>query len=169
VRSVLLAVAVLLWAVPGWAAPSAPPGWRFPNPSDRTDEWQGTPSPFHIRGDFNGDGLVDDAWILLRKGGVGWAVFAFLRTDDGTARPIKLLESTRKSSSPQRFVLETIRPSKTKFPTACGKGYFECGRGEPLTLQFRLPSISFCLRESSCSVFVWQPASARFQQIRMSD
>ena len=168
-RSILLTLAVFLWAPQGWAASLTPSGWRFPNPSDRTGEWEGTASPFHIRGDFNGDGFVDDAWILLRKGGTGWAIFAFLRRGDGTARAIKLFEATPESSSPQRFVLETIRPSKTSFRTACGKGYFECGRGEPLTIQFHLPSISFCLRESSCSVFVWQPSSARFQRIRMSD
>ena len=55
------------------------------------------------------------------------------------------------------------------FRTACGKEYFECAKGEPLTIQFHLPSISFCLRESSCSVYVWQPKAARFQQIRMRD
>jgi hypothetical protein len=168
-RSIVLAVALFLMAAPGWAGRSAPSGWRFPNSSDRTGEWEGTRSPFHIRGDFNGDGLVDDARILLRKGGVGWAVFAFLRNGNGTTRAIKLIEATRESSSPQRFVLETIRPSKINFSTACGKGYFECERGEPLTIQFHLPSISFCLRESSCWVFVWQASSARFQRIRMSD
>lgn len=146
---------------------SIPDGWRLPNASDRTGEWEGVDVPFHIRGDFNGDGIADEAWILFRKNSSAWAVFVFLGAGDGTFRSIKLLEE--RNAPAQRFVLETIRPSKIKFRTACGKGYFECARGEPSTIQFRLPSISFCLRESSCSVFVWQTHAARFQQIRMSD
>ena len=165
-RSVFILVALLLWSVPGLAV-TLPPGWRLPNAGDRTGEWEESGTPFHIRGDFNGDGITDEAWILFRKGSATWAMFAFLREANGAARSIKLVEEP--SAPAQRFVLETIRPSKTVFRTACGKGYFDCAKGEPLTVQFHLPSISFCLRESSCSVFVWQPKAARFQQVRMSD
>jgi hypothetical protein len=165
-RSVSVLFALLVWSAPGFAV-SLPPGWRFPNAGDRTGEWEGTSAPFHIRGDFNSDGVTDEAWILFRKNSATWAVFAFLRTSDGTADPIQLVEE--QSAAAQRFVLETIRPSKIVFRTACGKGYFECAKGEPLTLQFHLPSISFCLRQSVCSVFIWQPKTARFQRIRMSD
>lgn len=148
-------------------AVSVPAGWRVPNATDRTGEWEGTGTPFHIRGDFNGDGIADEAWILLRVHSSAWAVFVFPGAIDGASHSIKLIEG--RNTPAQRFVLETIRPSKIVFRTACGKEYFECAKGEPLTIQFHLPSISFCLRESSCSVFVWQPKRARFQQIRMSD
>jgi hypothetical protein len=66
--------------------------WRLPTAADRTGESSGTDAPFHIHGDFNGDGIVDEAWILFRKPSSGWALFAFLGAADGTARPIKLLE-----------------------------------------------------------------------------
>jgi hypothetical protein len=148
-------------------AASPPPGWRFPDSSDRTGEWKDADLPFHVRGDFNGDGIADDAWILFRTESKSWAAFAFVQSSDGTARPVQLTEA--RDGSAQRYVLETIRPSKTAYPTACGKGYFECAKGEPLTITFRLPSISLCLRESSCSAFVWQSKSGRFQQVRMSD
>jgi hypothetical protein len=165
-RPVIFLAALLLLPVTALAV-SAPPGWRFPSARDRTGEWEGTDVPFHIRGDFNGDGVADEAWILFRKGSKSWAVFVFLHAADGTTRTIKLIE--KRESPAQSFILETVRPSTIAFPTACGKEYFECAKGEPLTIKFRLPSISFCLRESSCSVYVWQPKSARFQQIRMSD
>jgi len=148
-------------------ADSAPSGWRFPAASDRSGEWEGPDAPFHIRGDFNGDGLEDDAWILFRNGSQSWAVFVFLHTAESTPRTIRL---TKEQNVPaQRYVLETIRPSTIVFRTACGKGYVQCAKGEPLTIQFRLPSMSVCLRESSCSVYVWQPHSVRFQQVRMRD
>jgi hypothetical protein len=166
VRSVIFLLALFLSPVTAFAV-SVPAGWRLPNAGDRTGEWEGASVPFHIRGDFNGDGIADEAWILFRKGSSAWAVFVFLGAVDGGPRSIKLVEEL--NAPAQRFVLETIRPSKIIFRTACGKGYFECASGEPLTIQFHLSSISFCLRESSCSVFVWQPKAARFQQVRMSD
>src|SRR5208283_2649671 len=148
-------------------AVSVPPGWHFPTASDRRGDWEGPDTSFHIHGDFNGDGVSDEAWILFRNGSRSWAVFVFLRAVDGSARTIRLTEE--RSAPAQQFVLETIRPSAIVFQTACGKGYVVCAKGEPLTIQFRLPSISVCSREYSCSVYVWQPKSARFQQIRMRD
>lgn len=162
-----ICILALLFAPVAALAVSVPPGWRLPSAADRTDEWQGAGVPFHIRGDFNGDGIVDEAWILFRQGSNAWAVFVFLGAADGTPRFIQLAEE--RSVPAQQFVLETIRPSKLIFRTACGKGFVECARGEPLTIQFHLPSISFCQRESSCSVYVWQVRAARFQRIRMSD
>ncbi len=166
VRPVIFLLALFLSPVSAFAV-SVPVGWRLPNVGDRTSEWQGAGAPFHIRGDFNGDGIADEAWILFRKRSNAWAVFVFLGAADGAVHAIKLTEEL--NAPAQRFVLETIRPSKINFRTACGKGYFTCAEGEPSTIQFHLASISFCLRESSCSVFVWQPQAARFQQIRMSD
>jgi hypothetical protein len=163
---VLCFLALLLSPVPAVAA-SVPPGWRLPSAADRTREWQDAGAPFHIRGDFNGDGIADEAWILFRKHSSAWAVFAFLGTAAGPPRSIKLAEEH--AAPAQRFVLETIRPSGMVFRTACGKGYVQCASGEPLTIQFPLPSISLCQRESSCSVYVWQLKEARFQRIRMSD
>jgi hypothetical protein len=163
---VVCLLALLIAPVQALAVP-VPAGWRLPNAADRTGEWEGAGVPFHIRGDFNGDGIADEAWILFRTRGAGWAVFAFLAAADGASHPIMLAE--QRHAPAQQFVLETIRPSKIVFRTACGKGYFECATGEPLTLQFHLPSISFCQREGSCSVYVWQPEGQRFLRIRMRD
>lgn len=166
VRSVIFLLALFLSPVAACAV-SAPAGWRLPNANDRSGAWEDAGVPFHISGDFNGDGIADEAWILFRKRSSAWAVFVFLGAVDGAPRSIKLVEEL--NAPAQRFVLETIRPSKIIFRTACGKGYFECAQGEPSTIQFHLPSISFCQRASSCLVFVWRPNAARFQQIRMRD
>jgi hypothetical protein len=159
-------LACLLLPALALAAPP-PPGWRFPERSDRTGEWKDGEIPFHVRGDFTGDGIADDAWILFRVANKAWAVFVFVQSLDGTARHIQLTEE--RDGSAQSHFLEIIQPFKAAYPTACGKGYFECAKGEPLTITFRLPSINLCLRESSCSAFVWQPKLGRFQQVRMSD
>lgn len=91
----------------------------------------------------------------------------FLRAADGATRRVKL--TGERSAPAQRFVLETIRPSKIVFRTACGKRYFECAKDEPPSIRFDLPSISLCLREGPCSVYVWRKNSSRFQEIRMND
>jgi len=164
--SAVLFLSLTCLPLPSLAA-SAPPGWRFPTANDRTGAWAGPESLYHIQGDFNGDGVSDEAWILFRDRDKTWAVFVFLYASDGSSRVVRLTEE--RHAPAQRFVLETIRPSTIAFRTACGKGYFECAKGEPLTIVFRLPSISVCLPESSCSVYVWQPKPGRFQNIRMSD
>jgi len=165
-RSVALFL-ILLFLPVASAADSAPAGWRFPTASDRNGAWEGDDAPFHIYGDFTGEGHSDEAWILFRNGSHSWAVFVFLHAAKGASRSIRL--TGVRSAPAQRYVLETIRPSAMVFRTACGKGYVQCTKGEPLTIQFRLPSISVCLRESSCSVYEWQPHSAQFQGIRMRD
>src|SRR5271167_2394587 len=73
-------------------AVSPPPGWRMPTGSDRTGAWEGPDAPFHIQGDFNGDGVADEAWILFRNGSKSWAVFVFLHAADGSARTVRLTE-----------------------------------------------------------------------------
>lgn len=165
-RTAAFCLALLFLPVAAHAV-SPPPGWRMPTGSDRTGAWEGPDAPFHIQGDFNGDGVPDEAWILFRNGSKSWAVFVFLHATDGTARTVRLTEE--RNTPAQQFVLETIRPSSIAFRTACGKGYFECAKGEPLTIQFHLPSISVCSRGSSCSVYVWRPSPGRFQQVRMRD
>lgn len=165
-RRVVVLVALLLLPLAAIAV-SVPSDWRLPNAGDRIGEWVETDPPFHIHGDFDGNGFLDEAWILFRTDSNTWAVFVFLQATDGTERRFKLDEE--RNVPAQRFVLETIRPSKIVFRTACGKGYVKCAKGEPSTIQFHLPSISLCRRESSCLVYVWQRRSARFQPIRMSD
>src|SRR5271155_5369331 len=86
-------------------AVSPPPGWRMPTGSDRTGAWEGSDAAFHIQGDFNGDGVADEAWILFRNSGTSWAVFVFLRAADGTARTMRLTEE--RNTPAQQFVLET--------------------------------------------------------------
>ena len=61
---------------------AAPRGWRFPTDADHSDGWveyrDEFPIPFHVRGDFDGDGIVDDAWLLIRDAGKGCGLFVFL-------------------------------------------------------------------------------------------
>ncbi len=72
---------------------SPPPvdGWRYPNETDIKDDWadenniKWLPIPYHFSSDLNGDGLSDDAWILIStKSDNEYGVFVFFnqQTDD---------------------------------------------------------------------------------------
>jgi len=61
----LILLSLLGRALLGQVGVSPPSGYRFPTIADSTLDWKetrGTKStPFHIRADFNGDSIPDDA------------------------------------------------------------------------------------------------------------
>ena len=114
------------------------------------------PTPFHVQADFNGDGLVDHVWLLLRSSGVGWGLFAFLGSKEGQRRAIKLEEDVGQVPAQHMGVL-LVTPGE--YDTACGKGYWDCEAGEPEKLKLTLPAIDFfTLRECQFVLLVGQQA-----------
>lgn len=74
---------VLVFAFTAQASDEAAPrGWRFPTEADYREGWaeyrDRFPVPFHVRGDFNGDGIVDDG-SSFATGTKGAACSCFLR------------------------------------------------------------------------------------------
>jgi hypothetical protein len=61
---------VLLLSTPLLAEP-LPDEWRYPNNADIIGTWaqfrKELPEPYHVAADFNGDGLLDHIWMLIRK------------------------------------------------------------------------------------------------------
>jgi hypothetical protein len=159
---------ILLWSLSAFAQQQPPTGYRFPTGSDIIYDWKEWKAPIHVKADFNGDGVQDHAWILLKEKGSGWGLFVFLGRKNEKPQIIKL-EENKGESSAQRFGISLAPPSKAKWKTACGKGYFECKRGEPEEIQITLPSIEFCLIESSCYLFMWDNKSGAFRKVQLSD
>jgi hypothetical protein len=54
-------------------------------------------------------------------------------------------------------------------PTACGKGYWKCGAGEPAELTLKRPGIDFFRFESASSTIYWDDAAGKFKRVQMSD
>jgi hypothetical protein len=162
-----LALALIMAA---GAADPLPSGFRIPTESDRTGDWKKSQkeisTPFHASADFNGDGLVDHVWILLRKSGKGWGLFAFLaRTGD---RPLVVkLDEDNGQTPAQRFGVDVVKAGN--YDTACGKGYWACKSGEPANLKLRLPAIDFYMFESANSYFWWDATSKKFKRTWISD
>ena len=62
-----------------------PEGWTFPKHPDFNQEWRnGNPDRYlSCRGDFNGDGTIDSAFVLESKGDANFGVFVeFSTTND---------------------------------------------------------------------------------------
>ena len=153
----------------GQVSVDPPKGYRFPTESDYSLDWKESratiPTPFHVRADFNGDTITDDAWILLASQGRGWGVFVFLGSSRNPARVIRLDVDDGKNAV-QRFGLALAEPGQHR--TMCGKGY-GCQPGEPKVLNLRLPGISFYQFESSSSIFWWNQSASRFERVWISD
>ena len=124
------------------------------------------PEPFHVRADFNGDRIPDDAWILLRSTEVGWSVWARLSRKGAPAKMIQLVEWQRDAGA-QYQGIALVTPGR--YETACGKGYWECKPGEPKVLKLIRPSIEFFKFESASSIFFWDPKMSKFHQVWTSD
>ena len=138
-KRILAISCCLLFPVALSAQVLPPEGWRFPDESDYADDWieyrETYPVPFHAQGDFNGDGLTDDAWIVISKTGDFGGLCVFLAE---TNAPPKIIWLDKGSMvyKPQWVGISAVPPGKYK--TACGKGYFKCESGKPKELDLKI-------------------------------
>jgi len=152
------------------AAVTPPAGFRYPSEADRTHDWhtfkEQLPTPYRAEADFNGDGVSDEAWILLGESDDSWGLFVFLGERGGLPEIIKLHESDGRSVAEGQGIT-VIEPGE--YLTACGKGYWECEPDEPEKLMLSLPAINFFHFESANSFFWWDEDSGQFRETWMSD
>jgi len=172
-RVISLFVAFLLLpALAGCEESTLPEGWRFPTSDDFIGEWkeneQFVKQPFLAEADFDGNGVVDQAWILIRDDS-SWGLFV-IQNSTSNARKIIQLDSTKINSArylpPQSMGINVV--SKGKYTTACGKGY-NCEESEPKEIEFYLPAIQYFRYESASSIFYWDKKTSSFKQVWMSD
>ena len=151
-----------------------PYGYRLPTKADITGDWKRFNAPNHLKADFNGDGIKDEAYILPKEGSkLGYGVFVSINKANGgiqTGRKFQMFKLTsRDDMQPQSFAIELEKPSNEIWETACGKGYWECGIGEPAEFQIKNPSIMFCYIESACTMYMWDSNKLSFKEIQFSD
>ena len=144
-----------------------PSGWRNPNREEITDKWrpEGSGPYLVVKEDFNGDGKVDEARILVRNNGQGIGLFVFL-SDDNSIRTIQL-DSLEGSRWIRIMGITTAKPGKYK--TACGKGYGNVKGDEPDVIILRYPGINYFMVESANSFFHWDESTRSFQRTWISD
>ena len=151
-----------------------PDGYRLPTKADIVNDWKRFNAPNHLKADFNGDGIIDEAYILPKKGSkLGYGVFVAINKKQAgiqSGRKFQMFKLTADDDMrPQSFAIELAEPSNKVWETACGKGYWDCEIGEPAEVKITKPSIMFCYIESACTMYMWDSDKLSFKEIRFSD
>jgi hypothetical protein len=145
-----------------------PDGWRLPTPTEAEDGWRrDDPGRFLAAyGDLNGDGVPDQAQLLLRTDGAGFGVFVFLCEQDGTILPHLVLHN-QETDYFRRVGIKPVAPGL--YRTACGKGYMDCYPGEPREVRLRHDALDYFKRDEVASLFYWSDAAAKFRWVAITD
>jgi hypothetical protein len=143
--------------------------WRFPSDADILDDWKTfrseVPEPYHVEGDFDGNGTPDNIWLLFKKDGAGWGLLALM---NGTAKEAQVLKLFGpESPRAQSFGLQLVPPGK--YATACGKGYWECSKSESAEVELKNWAFSFYKFESASTLYYWDGAVGAFVEVAESD
>ncbi len=140
-------------------------GWRYPGRSDYEDDWEeyrlARPTPFHITGDFDGNGVNDDVWILLEKQSEGWGVFAFLHFPDAPTKVIEILSFDEEGAQDHGLLLSPTG----KYRTECGRDPTSCKQGQAPQLEFKYPGVVLFEYEGGSQTFHWNPSICIFEKV----
>jgi len=147
-----------------------PIGWSEPTSSDITDDMfkERTGDPFgylKAKADFNGDGIIDTAILLINDKNNKMGLFVSVSSGE-KFNIIQLAEMDDKTWVDAMGV-STVKPGKYK--TACGKGYWECGKGIPEVLNLKYHAVNFFKFGSANSFFVYDKNLNEFKRIWISD
>ena len=136
-------------------------------PNEVSQEWRDSSSHRFLRvsADFNGDGVTDEANLLVKEEGLRVALFA--RVSGGGASQVIMLDELDGLEDFLTMGIELTPPGE--YETACGKGYWECAPGEPEVLILKNPAIDYFASESANSFFLWDVDTHSFQRIWISD
>ncbi len=152
-----------------YAGQLPPDGWRYPGEADFAGGWLAFrdefPEPYHVRGDFNGNGFEDDAWIMINRDNSGWGLFVIMGKKDMCCFAIQLLDSP--STAYTEMGLDLVPPGIYK--TACGKGYRECAPDEPEEVELIRPAINVFSYEGASTLYYWDDKSGKFKSVAVSE
>ena len=146
--------------------------WRYPTDSDVVGDWKyyqkEYDTPWHVDADFDNDGFLDHAWILISKDNTKMGLHVFMSSGADGYKVITLDEYSFSFSSEQRMGLSVVQPGRYESLCALGVGP-ECKDGEAEFIVISNPSIDYIAFESSNSYYVWNKKESKFDRIWMSD
>jgi hypothetical protein len=154
--------------VPAAGAPgSGGRAWRRPSPAELSEAWRDRDKDrFAVAiGDFDGDGKRDEARLVVSEDGQLLAVEVRL-SRSGKVTVIDQIEGTAPGSI-VRAGIGTLRASK--YTTACGRGYYECPKGDSGSVTLKSDGIAFYFSESASYVLYLPPGQTTFRHVRLSD
>ncbi|MCL2310685.1 MAG: hypothetical protein FWC42_10565 [Proteobacteria bacterium] len=143
-------------------------GWRSPTDEELKSGWRNESDNRYttVKGDFNGDGVIDEATLLARTDGSGFGIFVRLSRGDRSYEIYSLDEI----SDPKMISTMGIKKAPPGiYKTVCGKNYIDCQKGEPSEIHIKNEAIEYFKFESAGSLFYWDAASNSFKRIWISD
>jgi hypothetical protein len=147
----------------------APPGWRFPTDADYKGKWieyrDHFPVPYRVVADFDGNGQQDEAWILIRDKGEGYALYVFMRNKKGKARTVKIYSSDECCA--QDHAVSLVNPGKIL--TVCGQMPDECPPSEPKSITLRHPGFDSISLGTASALYYWDSKLRGFKGVSDAD
>lgn len=152
------------------------PGARYPDPEDLRGAWSGPGTPYHVRADFDGNGLIDDAWVLI-LGVYEWRIEVFLAQPSGKPKSDLIEEIRNPSQPPQRVVLSVVTSPvrmitshdvqiKDCIPDEQDDMDPGCTRVEWKETTVPLPGLRFCIVNGGCATYLWNAQRGFLEPIR---
>ncbi len=150
-----------------------PQGWRVPTAAeiqDNNNPWRNSEKNKYllVEGDFNGDGVIDEARLLISKANPPQlGLFAFVSQKDGTFKNFLLVEISKDPSHFKLLGIEKVSPGS--YLTACGKGITDCGSDEPDKVTLLYDGINFFKEGSASMYFYWDQLTKEFKKAYIDD
>ncbi len=116
-------------------------------------------------GDFDGDGIKDEAY--LRVGGVDASLGLFVSLSSAVPDRRLLLVERFPGAKVSESGINVVPPGTHQ--TACAKGRENCGSGESHSVTFSNPGIELFEFESSHLVYYWDKDGHIFKKEWLSD
>jgi hypothetical protein len=169
VQRIFLAIFVSLLLLSACSnSKTLPQGWRLPTSQELKDTWRNESENkcTVVKGDFNGDGIIDEAKLLVREDSSGFGVFAFIYQKNYSSK-IYQLDEMKDVKLIQAMGIKKVSPGTYK--TACGKGYWDCQKDEVPEINIKNEAIDYFKTEAANSFFYWDNKSNSFKRIWISD
>lgn len=165
---ILLAILLMCSCANSFSKISLPDGWIAPAKSLTNDDWRNINCGRYltVEGDFNGDGIVDEARLLVRIDGSEMGLLAFI---SGNERQHTVFVIDKKSDIKNLKSLGIEVVHSGLYETACAKGFAECREGEPHELILHHDAINYFKHGSANMYFYWDETAHSFKGIGIND
>lgn len=121
-----------------------------------------------IKADFDGNGLIDLAALIVSREDNGWGLRVFMQTSAGSWENFPLIDvDKRKIDHISRYGLLAVPPGNYK--TWCYHFPTNCTSDEPKEVSIQYQSFEFVVLESTRVLYYWDPKNNNFTEISTSD